>query len=780
MKTFLIFLRRNRLFSFVNVLGLGISLTFVLLLSNMVMRQLTVDKEIEDRERICLLRLDDVCGGHYNIGDRLQSRYPEIEEWCAMFRNSLYMTVGDNTFEMKVNAVRKNFFDFFPYPLVAGNREQLLLGERNCVLTRHTAIKLFGSAEEALGKTIVRYGMKEGHTFTVTGVVEDFDNSIFPEETDMFIPFEYTKFMNPSVAPDDTYMSNAVGSIIFAKFNPNADPNAKNEDMKAFFNECWWIFQYGAASDCGWVSMDDFYFAEMMNYCDLNQYSKKMVVLFVVIGVVILLMAVLNYVSMSVAQATYRAKEMATRRLYGSSRGSIFRRIVAETLAMTSVSFVLAFLLALALEPFAADMLNAGIDLTGDLTPLTLLIYLTAIVIISLLAGVLPATIISGYNPMDVVKGTFRRKTKMVWLRTLFVVQCCLAVTMLFCSIYLSKKIYDITNAPLGYSYGDVLVYDNVLGWEGAKSFRMEAMKLPFVKDVGFSVFLPVGGGNNNTSVMMTENGEPKTMSVQHFTLDTNSLNIYGIEVVRCRNTGWPETYFSRRTYEDLELPLGNDVIRMENGYMIGISGWFEDFVIRSQLSEQHPLRIDVCKPDSIYPWEISVDVESNADAAMCRTRLDSLYATFANGLPFKAEWYADKVDAGYEEVYRMNRVMAAFMFVAVLITLLGLTAMSLYFIAQRKHDMAVRKVFGSTDRLEMLRLMRFALSSVGVGTVLSLPLMWTGFKQIERIVEFDTAFYWWAPLAALAIVVLISLVSVWVISRKAVRENPVVHLKTE
>ena len=159
---------------------------------------------------------------------------------------------------------------------------------------------------------------------------------------------------------------------------------------------------------------------------------------------------------------------------------------------------------------------------------------------------------------------------------------------------------------------------------------------------------------------------------------------------------------------------------------------------------------------------------------------LDSIYGGQVDGLPFTSEWYGDKVDMAYEEIFRMNRVLLVFTVVALLITLLGLTAMSLYFIAQRKHDMAVRKVFGSTDRLEMLRLMRFAMSSLGIGTVLSLPLMWVGFRQIEKIVKFDTAFYWWVPVAAFAVVAAVSLLSVWLISRKAVRENPVEHLKTE
>ena len=123
---------------------------------------------------------------------------------------------------------------------------------------------------------------------------------------------------------------------------------------------------------------------------------------------------------------------------------------------------------------------------------------------------------------------------------------------------------------------------------------------------------------------------------------------------------------------------------------------------------------------------------------------------------------------------------MIIFTCAALLISLLGLTAMSIYFIAQRKRDMAVRKVFGSSSSGEMKRLMRFSLVSLLISLVIAIPLMIFGVRQIDKIVTFDSAFPWWVPLVSIATVSLISLISVFFISLKATRENPVNNLKTE
>ena len=386
MKTYFTFLERNKLFTFVNVAGLSISLMFVLLIANMVTRQLTVDKDLPDADRIYVFANEHWAGGHYNLGDRLQSRYPEIEDWCAIKVSNPYVQPDDKPVQVLGASVKKNFFEFFRFPLLEGNREQLLTDDNSVVLTRSAALRLFGT-EHAVGKTLKIIPCNNG-IFTVTGIVEDINNSIIPSDIDIFIPFENMKYIQWSCSMECTEMNDAAGSTLFFRTAPGTDLNRKADDVVAFLREFYWLFRDSDSfKKVQFIPWHDFYFSETPATVYLNQYDFKLVVIFITIGVLILLMAVLNYISMSVAQTSYRAKEMATRRLLGSSRPDIFWRMIAESALLTLVSFIIGFLLAKAAEPVAIDLLHAKLDITGDLNATTVIVYILFIAALTLLSG---------------------------------------------------------------------------------------------------------------------------------------------------------------------------------------------------------------------------------------------------------------------------------------------------------------------------------------------------------------------------------------------------------
>lgn len=781
MKTYFTFLERNKLFTFVNVAGLSISLMFVLLIANMVTRQLTVDKDLPDADRIYVFANEHWAGGHYNLGDRLQSRYPEIEDWCAIKVSNPYVQPDDKPVQVLGASVKKNFFEFFRFPLLEGNREQLLTDDNSVVLTRSAALRLFGT-EYAVDKTLKIIPCNNG-IFTVTGIVEDINNSIIPSDIDIFIPFENMKYIQWSCSMECTEMNDAAGSTLFFRTAPGTDLNRKADDVVAFLREFYWLFRDSDSfKKVQFIPWHDFYFSETPATVYLNQYDFKLVVIFITIGVLILLMAVLNYISMSVAQTSYRAKEMATRRLLGSSRPDIFWRMITESFLLTLASFLIGFLLAKAVEPTAIELLNAKIDIVGDLNVVTVLIYLVFIVVLTLLSGFIPATILSNYNPMDVVKGTFRRKTKAVYLRVLNIVQCGLTIALLTCSVYLSVQIYRIVHAPLGYEFGNVLSYPAYGSQKDLQLFRNEAKKLPFVKNVSFSEGIPIDGGNNNTTYIPSSDST-LCMSFQTFIVDSAFLDIYHINIIDDRHTplGGNNFFMSESAMKTLATIGVTDHFMSDNYGQVQIAGIFKDFHIRRDLIDHdiHPLQMRIEHPDSIYPWNVSVEVQ-DGDLNAYKKEIDQLYKIAAKDFAFESAWYGDQLRDLYADFSRMNRLMLVFTGAALLISLLGLTAMSLYFIAQRKRDMAIRKVFGSSSLGEQERLMKFSLGSLGISLAIAVPLMIFGVHQIDKIVTFDSAFPWWVPIASIAFIAFVSLASVYLISRKATRENPVENLKTE
>ena len=776
MKTYFTFLERNKLFTFVNVAGLSISLMFVLLIANMVTRQLTVEKDQRDADRTFVFANGNHGTTHYLIGEKLQNRYPEVEDWCSYTSGATsYALIDEKPINIRLLISRKNFFQFFSYKLIEGNPEQVLLSNTSIVLTRSCANMLFGG-QPALGKTL-RFPNINDQTFTVTGIMEDFNNAIIPDNIQAIIPYENAEYLNPSVSIRDDNMSNASSAMVFIRCPQGVDPNAKADDIRAYLKEIWWF----GGKPVRFVPFRNFYFSTDLGCdVDIEQYDLTMVWIILTAGVLILLMAVFNYISMSVAQTSYRAKEMATRRLLGSSRPDIFWRMIAESALLTFVAFVIGFLLAKAAEPIAMDLLQVKLDLVGDLSAGTLLIYIVFVLLLSYLSGFIPATILSNYNPLDVVKGTFRRKTKTIYLRTLNIVQNGLTIAMLTCALFLSVQIYRILHEPLGYTYGNILSLTPAAENETLLAFRNEALQLPFVKRICFTQGTPRDGGNNNTMNVPIQGGI-KSMGFQCFIADSSFIDMFGIQITQDRKLTNDDNAWLVSENAMKDMPGITDYVPNERKGKTGfyISGTFKDFHIRRVMDEQRPLRIQIRDVEDVHPWEILIET-NDGDLADYQRRLNTLYESFVKDIPYKSRWYHNQMRDQYKDLFRMNKLIGIFTGAAFLISLLGLTAMSIYFIAQRKRDMAIRKVFGSSPLEEQKRLMRFSLHSIGISLLVALPLAIVGVRSINNIIEYESGFPWWVPIASVLIVSLISLVSVYLISRKATRENPVENLKTE
>ena len=787
MKTYLTYLNRNKLFTFVNVAGLSISLMFVLLIGNMVTRQLTVDSNVPDASRISLLANENWAGAHYNLGTHLQSRYPEIEDWTAVSAIETSVKVNNQSVSIKAFIAKKNMLNFFGYPAVEGSKDAMLT-PTEVVVTKRGANRLFGT-EHAVGKT---FNMQpwDNNVYTVAAVINDFNNSIFPSDVEVIFPFENMKYYNESCAIEADYMNNAGGTELFLKTPKGIDLNKKAEEIKAYFKTFFWLYKNEAVHELHFIPMRDFYFSETGNTQGFNQYNMTQVILYIVVGILILLMAVFNYISMAVAQTSYRAKEMATRRLLGSNRNDIFWRMIGESFIMTVVAFGIGFLLAKAVEPYASDLFQTSFDIIGDLNFYTLFIYVAGICLLAYVAGFFPATILSRYHPMDVVKGTYRRKTKSVWLRLLNIFQSGMTIGLLTCALILVALMHYAINKPLGYHQQDILVLDAALEDGKYVTFSNEVKQLPYVMEVSCSQGIPLNGGNNNTmSVQNYRTGGEESMSFQVFRVDSAFLKVYDISILEDRHltpSDDPDYLVSDSTMLKLRNMGIEDKVISSDSYNFNIAGQFTHFTPFSLLRQwEHPMLMDIVPLEKMTnrfaPWEVSVRFYPGGDKVMQKQEVEQIYARLAGDIPFEATWYEDMMREQYEGINQTRNLVSVFTFAALVISLLGLTAMSIYFISQRKRDIAIRKVFGSSSRDEMLRLIRFTMESLLLSLLIAIPLIWLGVKKIHKVLPVPGfSMPWWIPLAGFAIVALMSLLSVFVISKQATEENPVKNLKTE
>ncbi len=735
LKTFFRFLQKNKLYSAINILGFAISLAFVILIADFTIRQLTTDNFQKNASQIYLLGNENYTGTGYWNGSRLINRYPEIAQYCNVCldqSSNVPIEVEGKKDVVNVAFADTTFFDMFSFRLLSGDPAQVLAAKENVVLTQSCARKLFGDGDP-MGREIVftKESVPDANgeyidipvTRTVSGIMEDIDNSVFPSEIQMVTKVENIGNYNPSITSQ--YQNNAGSILLFLKVHPNTDLPSKTTDIKEYFKEYFWPYSGGAWKEVSLTPFKDLYFTDLSTG-SLNKGNKTFVIILLTIGLAILLFAVINYINLTVAQAGLRAREMSTRRLLGANRSEIFRRFMLESILLCLLSFIVAYFLALAVETPAANLLQSKINILQSLTWSRLLIYLVAVALLGIVSGLAPAVIITRYNPIDVVRGSFKQKSKMVFSKVFIVFQNVITIVLIAGCLTIYLQIQHLTQAPLGYEYHDILD----LSSQGFKdksqltAFQNEVCQLPFVQQVSFTCGTPYNRGNNNT----ISYGSEKMISFQIIQADTVLVNMLGLEKLRDNHVSTPSKfYLNQEAYRQLGIEEDAAVFKMGSNFENEniIAGMYKDFCVGSILSDLPPLAL-ILYPDilgSVFPWNILIKVTGDHKEAY--DAINRCFTEVTHGELMQARYMEDQVREGFSEQRDLATIVLVFTFIAIFIGALGLLAMSTYFIQQRRPEIAVRKVFGANRREILHQLISTFLRYVLLAFVLAVPVIW-------------------------------------------------------
>ena len=320
------------------------------------------------------------------------------------------------------------FFRIFDYQLLDGDREQVLASRDNVVLSESFARKVFGTFNP-MGQ-VIRFPDEE-KSYVVSGVVRDIDRSVIPN-MDIIMRAERLCDINSA---NDEHMSNSGAVTTFILARPGADLTAKIPDMLDYFKEIYWIYKGNVYQHVTLTPLRDVYFLSQNNDGGFNYGSWPFVMILFGVGAVILLFAVMNYINLTVAQTGFRAKEMAARRLLGASRGEIILKLILESTFLCVVAFVIALFLAAAVEPGASRLLGSKIGVWQDMTPAVVACYAAFIVVRGVVAGFIPAMMVSRYKPVDIVRGSFRHRTKMFYSKVLITIQNVITIVLIATSL---------------------------------------------------------------------------------------------------------------------------------------------------------------------------------------------------------------------------------------------------------------------------------------------------------------------------------------------------------
>ena len=767
-KSFLKFLSRNKGYTAIGVFGRSVSLMFVILIAVYVERELNIDKQQANYDRIVAVGNEDFLESAVPVSYWLEERYPEIEKVCPVITDqgkSKQIFYGDKKLTADLVYADSTFFGLFSFKILDGDRDRLLEDPYSAVVSESFARKIFGN-DDPIGKSL---RISDSTSVMVTGVMEDINRSVIPN-ADLLVRIERVTEFNQSLSK--TNPGNAGSCVSFLLLKPGMDLKGRTDEIQSFFKERYWIYRYDFVKEARVVPLSDIYFGNTASH-SLNQGDKRFSLVLMSVGILILIFAIINYINLTVAQAGQRAKEMATRRLLGSSRVELFLRLMLEATFLTVVSFAIGLMFAKAALPYANDLLQVRLTFDVLATPLWIGAILLFIVLTGALSGVLPALMISSAKPIDVVRGTFRRQTKMVFSKVFITFQNVITIAMIAASLTMYLQIDHLIHAPLGYNTTNIIESYNIFRSKSEME-RAEDMlrQLPMVKAVGHSNGTPSSGTNN-----MSGTYEDKSLSFQQIQVDSAAFRIFGFEIksdnrVANADGGW---YLNELAFKQMELSEDAPSFRWGED-VTPVLGVIRDFQLRDITQENSPVMFRFRNMESgWWPWSYVVEVQGDPVEAY-----ESVRKVFeeVSGVPFEGQFIDQGIRTHFESQIRLAKIVVIFACIAILISLLGLLAMSTYFILQRSQEVAIRKVFGSDNRGILVRLVGTFLTYVGIAFVIATPLSWYFMKQWLADYSYRIALSPLIFIVAGLFCLLISFLAVFFQSWKAANANPVESVK--
>ena len=778
MKTYLKFLSRNKLYTAIEFIGLSVALAFVIISFCYVVQQYAVTRENPDRERIYAVGDKEQFLNCYGMKEVFDGKLPEIETVSHFhFLQDQLIHVGEQNFVGNMFVCDVDFFDIFPMTFKEGSPEKL--SERNAAFISE---KLAKRLNEASAEQPVIF---QDDTLHVVGVIADKGSSLLPE-FDVMFNFEHGQSYAIVDYRDNPFnhWSN-IGTFI--KVRPGVNREELGEKLQALRD-----VQFANSPTMEKLSMfrfDELFFAPV--YTGLQKGDRSMLRTMIVIGLLLLISALLNYINLNVALVGKRAKEMASRRLVGAQKSDIILKFLGEALAFTLFSFVVGLAIAYALTPTVNSLLQSDVAISIPFSLPYLIAYLLIVVVVSLLAGILPAAIIAKAQPIDVVRGTFRFRNRTALSKVFIVVQNVIAIVLIALVLTMELQMHHMEDRSTGLNLQNLFFLGSDLDYTPEKEAYVEELRaLPCVKELASASNVP-GVMSMQFYLKKLHETEPKTL-VPVLTCDTVAFRMLGFEVKeRFGNTDAHGFWITETTAAGMTgLPYGNyniDTITMWQEHTLGnsVCGVIADFKMQDALHVTDEDYVVVYGNGGWQPQShLLIDVVG--DHREAKRAIDTVYMKHCEkvfGIYIEPDFddFVDNVVAKqYDKHRRQMRLIELIMAISVILSLLGLVAMSTHFASEREKTIAIRKVFGGTMQSEIRRNLKEYIIMILIANAIAIPVaVWLCKRYLEDF-AYRIDLHPWIFVVTVALSFAIAIGSVlWQIVSVA-RVNPVTALKKE
>lgn len=796
MKYFFRFLKNNPLYAVINVVGLALSLMFVILIGDYTYRQFSIDKWHKNHERIYVLGTEN--GNSLlswpDCAHSLKDRYPEVEDVCCVYMHNGKIKHEDRVYEEaqgdnagNIMLADSNFFRFFDFKMIDGDRETALDSPEKCVVTESLAKALFPDGN-ALGQPLQIEGTRyvfvsddngdpydSSLVYTVSGVIKDLDKTVFLNETAVIANFERAPQVLGYRLRNDLMASGPLGSTLsFLMLRPGASLEDKIEDLTSYCIESIPVFNFYGNRKAAIIPLDDLMFAPQNTGAGLQTGDKSLLGILLAVVLAILMFAVTNYINLTVANTGFRAKEMATRRLLGSDGLGISLELIGESTLMVFISFIIGGALALLLEDKMAVLFKGKIDILKDINFSTVSVSLLFIVLTGIISGIMPTISLSKYKPIDVVKGSFRYHSKMVLSRIFIILQNVITMTMMAATLTILLQMSHLVKAPLGYNTENIFRVSS----DNPEVMRNALKSQPFVQEIGSFSGTSLDG--NYRSMSTRKDKDNNNLLVYLTTWDKEFIDIMGINLVKDNHLSGDVKYINEELAGKLSLGDGESEVTWGDGKVMQVAGIFSNFHMTNILDPYQPFMITVKDTDEIE--DPNFMVKTNGDPLAWKKLCDLVKEVDGSteDIDWKVQSIESTVKASLTEEKNTMRVVGIFTGVAVLISILGFIGMSLFFIRQRKKEIGVRRIMGSTTNEVLSLLLTKFCAPLLVSFIFAVPLSWFIMDKWLEGFSYRIRLSPWIFIASVAVSLLIAVVSIFFQTLHAAHSNPADAIRAE
>lgn len=759
-------LLNNKMYTFVTVFGFTLSLTFVLLLAVYIKNELSTDDFHVNKDRIYRLG-NEAVDFSPPIATDLKNSYPEIEDFTRVLDNSgrISKAVGQKI-KFDYLGVDAPFFNMFTFPLLKGSADEVLQTMDGIVLSKSLALRLFGSTD-VIGKSIF---IDTENKFTVTGVMDNFpDNTHFAKQDALVNLTAFKRIWGFETIMEE-YGWCSLSIYFLAK--PNSDLPSKAPQILENFKKDFWLYQEGWANTVVFTPLQDLYFSSKVGNGTKNS-SKSLILVLSVIVFLILLLAVGNYINLTIAQATFRGKEVAVKKLLGGSKRQLMRQLVMESFILCFLAVFLAFMLAKLLEPVFDSLLDTQLHLDQALNFANIALALLVLSLVGFISGIVPALKISRFKPIEVVKGKLRTKSKSVYAKAFITFQYTVAIGLLACSWIILKQTNFLRDKDLGFTK-DNIVYMEYLGSpQQKKTIKNELKKITGVQDVSLTWHSPLTGGSNQT---FDYNG--KSVSFQEFSVDSSFFKIFNLKIKETDAAYSDKGVFLNETgYKTLALNDTKNSFKFHDDEL-PVLGIVNDFNFKQLRNNVGPLMIRQ-QNEEWHASTIFAKVEGDRPLETV-DQLKSTYANIIGDVEFDVQFVDDTINLWYEKEERTGKIIGYFTLLSIIISSMGILAMATFYMQQRKKEIGIRKVNGATITQVLSLLNKNFLKWVVFAFVIAVPISWYAMHRWLENFAYKTNISWWIFVLSGVLTLLIALLTVSWQSYRAASANPVKSLRTE